>query len=298
MATLLVGVSTATLKTRSSTAALVPDPSEFVNAVWTAAFVVILSTAALKFFNNSVTSEQLLHRAKSDIGEELWGEVPLIAQPYDCDPTFVRAVIAGEALQRPRWLRNLEGIKGKLHPSGTYGVAQVRADRPISDRESISRLCEMFASFYPEAQQLDSERLMAKIELHNPDRRFSRLVYDFYSLIKIRPTAKSKNIARDGRPKVEILAARREGQSIRLIGTIVAQEGTVVVTAESPGATSLSQTVQADAAAPSRGDWNVLLPIESTKVAVINGGVLEPESRLNEMDEVAILELNYLSPTP
>jgi hypothetical protein len=42
-----------------------------------------------------------------------------------------------ENLQRPRWLRTLERLKGRFAPHGTYGIMQVESDRPLSDRESV-----------------------------------------------------------------------------------------------------------------------------------------------------------------
>ena len=50
-----------------------------------------------------------------------------------------KATILTESIQRPRWFRRLERLKGILFPRGTYGIMQVRSSRPIGDRRSIER---------------------------------------------------------------------------------------------------------------------------------------------------------------
>ena len=42
-----------------------------------------------------------------------------------------------ESIQRPKWFRRLERILGLIYRRGTYGIMQVRNDRPIGDKQSI-----------------------------------------------------------------------------------------------------------------------------------------------------------------
>lgn len=55
---------------------------------------------------------------------------------------LVIAVVLAEVQQRPRWFRRLERLGGKVLGAGTYGVAQVAADNPITDEESIDILVD------------------------------------------------------------------------------------------------------------------------------------------------------------
>jgi len=153
---------------------LIPQPQEFVSAAWTALFVVVLSTAVLKVMSQKLSPEDLLGHAQKDIGEELWTEIRSISAKYSCDPAFIRAIVAGEVLQRPRWLRSIEKIKGIVFRRKSYGVAQVSSDSPLSDKESIIRLCQNYAGYYPKAELADHERIRAKVEMHNLDDEFTK----------------------------------------------------------------------------------------------------------------------------
>lgn len=95
------------------------------------------------------------------------------------DPAAVEAVALAEELNRPRWARRLERV---LVPrAATYGLMQVRADRPLSDLESVELyLADLRAAGgYP---ALDDSHLHLRdfFLAHNDDTNFADLATRLY----------------------------------------------------------------------------------------------------------------------
>ena len=44
-----------------------------------------------------------------------------------------------ENIQRPCWFRRIETLIGKVARRGSYGIMQVQADRPLSNKQSIKQ---------------------------------------------------------------------------------------------------------------------------------------------------------------
>ena len=73
------------------------------------------------------------------VGPELIWYARQLARERNLDPDLVETTILTESIQRPRWFRRLERLKGIVFRKGTYGIMQVWSSRPIGDRRSIDR---------------------------------------------------------------------------------------------------------------------------------------------------------------
>ena len=129
--------------------ALAPTSSGLIEAIWTAVVVTILTLGARKLLEQEhPTAGQKVDLSKSDIGGPLWESMRARAMEQGIEPAIVRAIVVAEALQRPRWIRRLERLLGRWQRSGTYGVAQMRSGRPITDEESVGLLVAELATIY------------------------------------------------------------------------------------------------------------------------------------------------------
>jgi hypothetical protein len=117
---------------------LVPPVDEFFKSLWTTAFVAILGVVLLARTQVSVDVGRLIRKSRREVGQELISLARRQAVAYGADPDVVEAVLLTENLQRPSWFRFLERIKGRFFPAGSYGIMQVHASKPLSDRESIT----------------------------------------------------------------------------------------------------------------------------------------------------------------
>lgn len=127
-----------------------PQPRELLVALWTAAFVAILAVATRHLMSSDrASTAQKIALARRDMGEDNWGSLSAVAQEFEIEPAILESIVVCEVLQRPRWLRSIERLVGKLHKPGTYGVAQSYADHPIADRESIEMLGQQIKDLGP-----------------------------------------------------------------------------------------------------------------------------------------------------
>ena len=255
---------------------LVPPVSEFRNAIWVAIAVVIMAklvdAAAGRLHQRDV---DLRVMAERDIGPSALSTIPLAARRHAANEALLRAIIYAEVLQRPRALRALERLKGRFVPSGSYGVGQVRADHPIDDEASIECLAATIAG---SAQVLappnqDREDLLdAYIELHSRDLGLRAHVHDFYQqlLNADRPLDSSENIAPDGRPRLDLLRAVREGFTCRLIGTIWMDQSREHLSATVDDVPANIEVVD-EGTGVGRVRWSADVPLTSTSVQLTRG---------------------------
>lgn len=173
---------------------LVPSLRDVAVALWTALFAAIIGLYVVRVSESRRTSSSdLIRRARAAIDPDLWEAASEEAGKADTDPTLVRAIMIVENLQRPRWFRSLERVKGKVIPSGSYGIMQVDAPAPISDLDSVRRAVNerlrgiqvprILSGYEEEGEQgspdMDEVRQIAL--RYNPDAAFADLVVSTYS---------------------------------------------------------------------------------------------------------------------
>lgn len=204
---------------------LVPSPSVFRDGIWVAiAVVVIGKLAELLTRDRDDDGHQLTRLAERDIGRSALSVIPGAALRHESDESLLRAIIYAESLQRTRFLRRLERAKGRFHPAGTYGVAQVKADAPIDDATSIERLAESLAgSRSALAGSNSAQELLidAYVQTHSLDTDLLAQVHAFFDAFSMtdRCLAQSDTRAPDGRAILEVLEVTRQGFDLRINGT-------------------------------------------------------------------------------
>jgi len=118
---------------------VVPPIDELFKSLWGTVFVAILAAIVIAKTRVQLDIGRLVQRSRREIGPRLRELALSEAVKAGVDPDLVETVLLTENLQRPKWFRQLEHIKGRVFPRGSYGVMQVSADKPISDEDSIVR---------------------------------------------------------------------------------------------------------------------------------------------------------------
>lgn len=279
----IVAVVLCSLRLYTHAVTLVPSKADAINAIWTAALAAIFF-AALKYFLQLESSEatDLMARARRDIGDETWSACDAEAADHATDPTLLRAIISAEALQRPRWARRLEFAAGRVVGPGTYGVAQMQADRPISDRESVCRLAASFSGCIPmldEYGYLPEKRTKHLIRRHNSRPEFVDQVLEFYH--NLIPQAEEQTEARggDGRARIEVLDVTLDGDEWLISGTASVHEGNLhAIFGETP------HVITVTPGAPLRGNFEVAVPYDCNEVTL-----LEPDQSDDEGESASVV---------
>lgn len=128
----------------SALAIFVPDPSEFVNAVWTAVFVGVvycfISDVTRRF--SYVDIEERIELVVRDIGGGLWEWARSAAECEGVPWCVIGAIILVEVSERPAWMRYLERLGSGIllnKVTMSFGVTQEQSRIPLSDKEAILR---------------------------------------------------------------------------------------------------------------------------------------------------------------
>jgi len=137
-AALVMAAATAAYLLRGQLAPLVPPPEEMTAALWTGLFAAVVAVASIRAFSAPpIEPADLIERSESEIPRELFVFSDATADEFSADRSLVRSIMIVENLQRPPWIRRLERIKGRIVKPGSYGIMQMTASHPLSDRESI-----------------------------------------------------------------------------------------------------------------------------------------------------------------
>jgi hypothetical protein len=274
----------------------IPVPRDVVFALWTGIIAAVLAAYTRSFERTVPTEEELVERAREDLGESLWDFAKESAWRHDCDPTLVRSVIVTEVTQRPHWFRDLERIKGKFLPSGTYGAAQMSSPRPLTDEESIEALAASFAGYYPERSAYGTvkrEWLAARLEAHNPTTAFRDICLAVYEHLESYAVSATESRAHDGRPVIEIQSLERRGGQWLLKGTASVHEARLAYVAHKEGE-SFRGSIVTEVAAPRRGGWELLLPLR-VQVARIFEGASQRDLPPGNEEDIATLDFDHWS---
>ncbi len=161
---------------------LIPQPKEVSTAIWTGLAAAVLASYVQHLTSGDRQLPDLLARARKDAGPALLKKVRDKAIVAGTDPLLLEAILLTEVLQRPRWLRTLEALKGRILSRGTYGVMQVRAPRPISDEESVDVTVDLYRGRKPEQKHGHASRssVRALLAEHNRSSPFLDLAVRLY----------------------------------------------------------------------------------------------------------------------
>lgn len=124
--------------------AFVPSPQALLDNLWIALFVAVAGGFAIALIGArpdeapAFAEQYFVDRARRDLGLDLLDHAYRVAVDVRCDPMLFLSLIYAEVLQRPRWVRNLERVKGKIYGPGSYGAMQIQSRTPVSDKESIT----------------------------------------------------------------------------------------------------------------------------------------------------------------
>lgn len=123
---------------------LIPEPEEFVGAVWTAVFVGVVAHCASGFSKkpDHVGPKDYVQLVIDDVGKGVWEWAKGAAREAGVPWCVLSAIIMVEVGERPRWMRKLErGVSAVSFHRVTmsFGVTQERSRSPLSDEESIEK---------------------------------------------------------------------------------------------------------------------------------------------------------------
>ncbi len=164
---------------------VVPELTELSNTLWTALLAGVSGAYLVRLSQREeADTEDLVTKSRRSVPRGLWECAADLAHAHGTDPAMLRSILLVENLQRPRWMRRLESLKARLGLEGTYGIMQLRADRPLTDEESLRLSLERhLAGVRPARNEFgvtDIESVRALARRHNRDPAFVEMVADFY----------------------------------------------------------------------------------------------------------------------
>lgn len=134
---ILAGAAFLGFAARRSVGGAVPEPDVLLASVWTSLLLAAGASALIRPLHSEASIQRLVSESKRELGEELLDYTRVSAAKHGTDPIVAEAVLIAENLQRPRWIRRIENALHRLGGDGTYGAMQVRAAKPLTDKESV-----------------------------------------------------------------------------------------------------------------------------------------------------------------
>lgn len=122
---------------------LVPDPNEFVIAIWTAVFVAVV-TQLFAGIASEVAGDfdviQVVNLVKKDVGVETWEWIRRECRKSCVPWCVVAAIVVVEVNERPAWMRLAERICAYAtlqRITMSFGVTQESSKRVLTDKDSV-----------------------------------------------------------------------------------------------------------------------------------------------------------------
>ena len=167
----------------------VPAPGDVLPELWGAAAAATVAAALVAMTaSRHLEIDVLVAEQRRRVGSRLLSLARDGARQRGVDPVLVEAIMLAESLQRPRWFRGLERLKGRVYRKGTYGIMQVTSDRPLSDEHSLGLALHGHLADLPairnEDGHLDYEAIDAAVRQHNDTPDFVELVRELMYTIE------------------------------------------------------------------------------------------------------------------
>lgn len=171
----LIGFLAGYLSTFKTTQHLVPTPQGLIDNVWSAVIVAIGIVYINYIFKpKDMEIEYIFKKSKESIDKQILEEIKIKSAEYRANPILVEAICIIENIQRPKWLRIIERIFGKLKRSGSYGIMQVTLAKPISDIDSIEK--SIFEYHKDTINLQNYKELYDHVKKYNPSNEYIDLV--------------------------------------------------------------------------------------------------------------------------
>jgi hypothetical protein len=196
---LIAGTAVLSIFGRSTLAPLVPKPEALAATIWTGIFAAIGGAYLVKLVqpNGGDDVTPLIRRSNRELDHDLVAFAKEQCAHHSIDWTVFFALMTLENLQRPAWVRRAERIKGLLLPRGTYGLMQVDAPSPITDRRSIElaamrldgAVVPMRGPSYAGGEPYpDPDAFRAIARTYNPDDRYVAFAEKLFYAVQYDPS--------------------------------------------------------------------------------------------------------------
>jgi hypothetical protein len=181
-------------------AAVTPSLEGIVDNIWSSLFVSLIVVAFIESSNKfsqprseerRVLVQRFVASSLTKIEERFGRHIDSLCGSDQLLKRLLRAILIFEDMNRPAWIRFSERVMVRIpRVQLTVGIAQVRADRPLSDFDSITRAHELLTSG---AEPMDlrqdyagqNERLRELIRRYNDGDKYLEDVLSVYRLVPV-----------------------------------------------------------------------------------------------------------------
>lgn len=170
---------------------LAPSPENLVDNVWAALLIALFVGWINQRSSSSFQISEIVAKEFETIPAELLAFARKMSKKYKADQVLLLSVLVTESLQRPRWVRNIEQVLGRIFRRGTYGIMQHASDKPISDKESIEIAAKNYFSntdFLSSLRENDYLKYTQTVEdilrNYNADQNYKELVEEVLSSVQ------------------------------------------------------------------------------------------------------------------
>jgi len=182
---LLTGCIAGYLTTEKRAQLLLPNIDGLIDNIWASFLTVIIAFYFLELIKKpkEIKLEEVIEKNSRKINQKIIKHIEDISTKYNADPILVKSVCIAENIERPRWSRIIESCFGCIKRRGTYGIMQVKSNKPITDEQSVNIAVK---NYFKGSKGIDFDSKIKQIRKYNDSDKYVNLVEEIYRYMTIK----------------------------------------------------------------------------------------------------------------
>lgn len=158
---------------------IAPTLQGLIDNTWSTGIILLIGLYSYNNYQVETNLDRVFKNVEKSISPQIKDLLKQTCKLHHANYNLALAICMTEALQRPRWLRRLETLKSVFYGPGTYGIMQVKSNKPISDEESVKIAVKKLAL---SSSKKDSSEVIPFIKKYNSSEKYQEivtLIYDY-----------------------------------------------------------------------------------------------------------------------
>lgn len=165
---------------------IIPSTTVLIDNIYSSFITAVLVVYLYKLYSSRGKDQEIyLADATRNLPSDIVKLIEAESKKHRANKNLVLAVCATENIQRPKWVRKLENLKGLVFPKGTYGIMQVSSREPLTDEESVVKSVKKYFSHTRTAK--GNSELKKIVMRYNNSEQYIDIVMNVYAFMTSDP---------------------------------------------------------------------------------------------------------------
>jgi hypothetical protein len=159
-----------------------PNIAVLMDNVWATFLTAIILYYLYKISKKpkTILLDQVIKSSALSINIKTIYLIEKLCEKFQADQILVKSICIAENIERPLWFRQIENFFSIFLKKGTYGIMQIKSDKPISDEMSVELA---ISKYFKDTKLLSFSEKMLKVRGYNNNQKYIDLVEEIYKYI-------------------------------------------------------------------------------------------------------------------